>query len=122
MLIKENDNSQDSQGLGAFFRYGYANSKRNDIANFWSIGFQYQSLFEERDDDVLGVGFAQGIFSDDASTTYTDDYESALELYYSAEVTPWLNISPSVQYIANPGGDKTVSDSVVLGVRALMWL
>jgi len=79
MLIKENDNSQDSQGLGVFFRYGYANSKRNDIADFYSFGFQYQGLLEGRDDDVVGVGFAQGIFSNSADTTYTDDYERACE-------------------------------------------
>jgi len=120
MLIKENDDSQDSQGLGAFFRFGYADSKKNDIANFWSFGLQYQGPFESRDDDVLGLGFAQGIFSDKASATYTDDYESALELYYSAKITPWLNISPSIQYIANPGGDKSASDAVMLGVRAQM--
>ncbi len=120
MLIKENDNPQDSQGFGAFFRYGHANSKKNDIADFWSIGFQYHGLFDDRDDDTLGLGFAQGFFSNYASTTYTDDYESALELYYNAQVTPWLNISPSIQYIANPGGDKTVDNAVVLGLRAQM--
>jgi porin len=120
MLVKENNDLQDSQGLGAFFKYGYADSKKNDIVNFWSFGFQYQGLFEGRDDDVLGVGFAQGFFSDKAAITYTDDYESALELYYNARITPWLNISPSMQYIANPGGDKTASDAVVLGVRTQM--
>jgi len=120
MLIKENDNPQDSQGLGSFFRFGYAESKKNDLANFLSFGFQYQGLLEGRDNDVLGAGFAHGTFSDQASTTYTDDYESLVEVYYNAQVTPWLNISPSVQYIANPGGDKTVSDAVVLGVRVQM--
>lgn len=118
MLAKENAELEDSQGLGAFFRYGYANSRKNDIDNFWSGGFQYQGLVEGRGDDVLGVGFAQGIFSNHASATYTEDYESALELYYNALVTPWANISPSIQYITNPGGDKTVSDAVVLGLRA----
>jgi len=120
MLIKENADPQDNQGLGAFFRYGYADGKRNDITNFWSFGFHYQGLIEGRDDDVLGVGFAQGIFSNSASATYTEDYESALELYYNTQVTPWLNISPSVQYVANPGGSKTVSDALILGVRAQM--
>ena len=120
MLAKENADPEDSQGLGAFFRYGYANSKKNDIANFWSVGFQYQGLIEERDDDVLGAGFAKGIFSDKASTTYTDDYESVVELYYNAQVTPWLNISPNVQYVANPGGSGTARNAVVLGVRAQM--
>jgi len=120
MLIKENDDSQDTQGLGGFFRFGYAESKKNDLTNFWSVGFQYQGLLDGRDDDVLGAGFAQGVFSDKAFTTYTDDYEGVFELYYSAQVTPWLNISPSIQYIANPGGNKTTSDAVVLGVRAQM--
>jgi len=120
MLYKENADPEDGQGLGVFFRFGYASSKRNDIANFWSVGFQYQGLLEGSDDDVLGVGFAKGIFSNSADTTYSDDYENALELYYSAAVTPWLNISPSIQYIANPNGDKTASDAIVLGVRAQM--
>lgn len=118
MLIKENADLEDAQGLGTFFRYGYADGRKNDITNFWSAGFQYQGLVEDRDADVLGIGFAQGIFSDRASVTYTEDYESALELYYNALVTPWVNISPSVQYITNPGGNETVSDAVVLGVRA----
>jgi len=120
MLIKENPDSEDNQGLGAFFRYGHASSKRNDITNFWSFGFQYQGLIEGRDEDVLGVGFAQGIFSNRASTTYRDDYESAAEVYYNAQVTPWLNVSPSIQYVANPGGTETASDAVLLGVRTLI--
>ncbi len=119
MLIKENAEPEDSQGLGAFFRYGYANDKRNDIADFWSVGFQYQGLIEGRDDDVLGAGFAQGFFSNKASTTYTEDYERAAELYYSARITPWFNLSPSIQYITNPGG-TTTSDAVLLGVRTLI--
>jgi len=120
MLYKETGDPEDSQGLGAFFRYGYAPSKRNDITNFFSVGFQYQGLLSGRDDDVLGVGFAQGFFADTAASAYPEDYESALEVYYNAQVTPWLNISPSLQYVANPGGVKAVSDAVVLGVRAQM--
>jgi porin len=120
MLIKENADAEDCQGLGAFFRYGYANSKRNDITNFWSFGFQYQGLIEGRDNDVFGVGFAQGIFSDKACLTYTDDYESVLEVYYNAKMTPWLAVSPSIQYIANPGGAEGVSDAAVFGVRVQM--
>ena len=121
MLAKENAEPDDSQGLGAFFRYGYANDKKNDITDFWSFGFQYQGLMEGRDDDVLGAGFAQGLFSDKASATYTEDYENALELYYGAQITPWMNISPSIQYITNPGGNKGIGDAVVLGLRAQMF-
>jgi porin len=119
MLCRENNKAQDSQGLAVFGRYGWADSKINELARFWSAGVQYQGLIPGRDDDVLALGFGQGIFSDDA-TSFTEDYESALELYYRAEVAPWIAISPSIQYVANLAGDESVGDAVVLGVRALM--
>lgn len=124
MLEKENDDPQDTQGLGVFLRYGNANSRKNDIAGFWSFGFQYQGLIEGRDNDVLGAGFAQGIFSNSASATYTEDYESVIELYYSARITPWLSVSPNVQYIANPSSPDNLAaadDAVVLGMRLQMY-
>ncbi|MHC4741099.1 MAG: carbohydrate porin [Planctomycetota bacterium] len=119
-LTRENNDPADSQGLGLFARYGYADARKNDITNFWSIGFQYQGLFEGRDEDILGIGFAKGILSNQASTTYTEDYESALELYYNARINPCLDISPSIQYVANPGGTSGVSDAVVFGLRMQM--
>jgi len=120
MLYKENGDPEDSQGLSTFFRYGYAAARKNDITNFFSAGFQYQGLLDGRDDDVLGAAFAHGSFSDTAASSYQEDYENALEVYYNAQVTPWFNLSPSIQYIANPGGVKTAKDAVVFGLRAQM--
>lgn len=120
VLTKENADPEDNQGLGVFLRYGYASSERNDIVRFSSIGFQYQGLIEYRDDDVFGIGFAHGVFSDSASSTYPEDYESAVELYYNAQISSWLNITSDVQYIANPGGAQGVSDAVILGLRLQM--
>lgn len=120
MLTKENAALDDSQGLGMFFRYGYADDRKNDITNFWSVGLQYQGIVEGRDEDVLGAGFAQGFFSNAASTTFTQDYESVFELYYNVLVRPWVNVSPSIQYVTNPGGNRTVSDAVMVALRAQM--
>ncbi|MEN8127404.1 MAG: carbohydrate porin [Planctomycetota bacterium] len=117
-LTNESDSPDDTQGLGGFFRYGYASGRTNDISCFYSFGLQYQGLFEGRDDDVLGLGYAHGTFSDRADSTYTDDYESVTELYYSTPVTQWMILSPSLQYVTNPGGDSSTSDAVVLGLRA----
>jgi porin len=117
MLCKENSDPEDSQGTGAFFRYGYANSEKNDITGFWSFGLQCTGLVDGRDGDVLGVGYANGIFSNNASATYTDDNEDVLEVYYNAQVTPWLNVSPMVQYVADPGGNDTAKDATVFGLR-----
>jgi len=122
MLYKENPDPQDSQGIGAFFRYGYAPSKTNDVTNFFSFGFQYQGLFDGRDDDILGVGFARGFFCDSADATYSNDYENVFELYYNAQVTELFNVSPAVQYIINPGGGNASRDTIVLGVRVQLTL
>jgi len=116
MVYKENEGVEDSQGLGVFTRAGWANKKVNDITDFLSLGFQYQGLIEGRDDDVLGVGYAKGIFSTEAG--YADPFESVVEVYYNAQVAPWVAISPSVQFVDNPGGDNAVEDSVVFGLRA----
>lgn len=116
MVYKENTGAEDGQGLGVFTRYGMANKKINDIADFWSFGLQYQGLLDGRDDDVLGLGYAKGIFSSEAG--YSEDYESVVELYYNAQIAPWVAISPSFQFVDNPGGDSTVDDSILFGLRA----
>jgi porin len=116
MIFKENNDSEDTQGLGLFARYGWASSKVNDVTNFWSAGLQYQGLAYGRDEDVVGLGFAQGFFSDRASG-FTDDYESVWELYYRAQLTRWMALSPDIQYVTNPGGDGAAGDAVVLGIR-----
>jgi porin len=118
MLCKENSVPQDTQGAGVFFRYGYANSEKNDITRFWSLGLQFTGLLDSRDGDVLGLGYAKGIFSNNASATYTEDNEDVLEIYYNAQVTPWLNLSPMAQYIADPGGSDAAKDATVFGLRA----
>jgi len=117
LVYEENPGSEDGQGLGTFFRYGYAPSKKNDLTNFFSLGLQYQGLFDSRDDDVFGLAYGRGFFSNTA-TDYAEDYESVCEAYYNAQITPWFVFGPSIQYVANPGGVKTGKDALVFGVRA----
>ncbi len=119
LIFKENDKPADKQGLGAFFRYGYAHGDINRINHFWSIGAQYQGLIPTRDDDVLGFGVAQSIGSRQLRSEINSrtDRETDYELYYAFKVTPWCVITPDVQFITNPGANKDARDSVVGGVR-----
>jgi len=117
LFYEENPGTEDGQGLGVFARYGYAPSNKNAVTNFFSLGLQYQGLFDGRDDDVFGLAYAHGFFAN-TSTDYTEDYESVCEAYYNAQITPWFVFGPSIQYVANPGGVKTAKDAVVLGLRA----
>jgi porin len=119
MLWKEpGQDDKGTQGLGAFFRFGLADSDVHDFNRFWSGGVQYAGLIPTRDDDVLGVGFAAGRLVEAAG--YDTSYESVLEIYYNAKITPWLNLSPSVQYIWNPGGTDGVGNACVVGCRVHM--
>jgi len=122
MLYKENSSPEDTQGLGGFFRYGWADSKYNSITNFFSLGLQYQGLIEGRDEDVLGIGYSRGFFSDNDSASYPEDYESVLEAYYNVQVSPWFVVSPSIQYVANPsdGAGTKTSDAIIMGLRLTM--
>lgn len=117
LLLKEvPDSAGDTQGLGMFFRYGWAQQSCNPIEHSWSVGGQYQGLFPHRDEDVLAFGFAQSIISDAQHAVDGSDRESVYELYYRIHVFPWLQITPDVQYISNPGalGGR---DAVAVGVR-----
>ncbi|HAU36859.1 MAG TPA: hypothetical protein DCX07_03990 [Phycisphaerales bacterium] len=69
-------------------------------------------------DDVLGFGVAQGGLSERAG--HSASHETAREMFYNLQVTPWFQIGPSVQYVFNPGGDRTAGDAVVTGLRALI--
>jgi hypothetical protein len=120
LLYKEKPDTEDTQGMGAFVRYGYAPGKTNDITNFYSFGLQYQGLFAGRDDDILGIAYARGVFSDSADITHPADYESVIEAYYNAQINPNFTIGPGVQYVVCPTDGQGIcsKDALLLSLRA----
>lgn len=117
-LLKEKRDVNDTQGLGAFARYGYADKSVNEVTQFVSGGVQYQGLFEGRDDDVIALGIGYGKISDDSDSSVAA--ETVYEAYYKVQITKWFHLTPDVQYIQNPAGDGNPSDAVVIGLRAQM--
>ena len=112
MVLRES--SESHQGLGVFARYGYADESPVGIQHFWSVGGQYRGPIPTRDDDVVGVGWAQAFTANDPM--FPAAYEGVVETYYRAQVTPWFFISPMFQYIVNPGSTDT-ENAVVLSLR-----
>lgn len=115
------ESAGDLQGLGLFFRYGRRDDTRiNRISNFWSSGMQYTGLLPTRGRDVLGVG----VYSVHSSHRYRREVDSEFvretgyELYYRIQVAPWLQITPDLQYITNPGALSSNDDAFVMGLRA----
>jgi len=117
MLFREND--RDTQGLGCFFRYAYQPSDRYRFNQFWSIGAAYTGLIPTRNSDTVGFAFAQLKDSPAFRRWRNPDSgnENIYELYYAIHVTPWLVVSPDIQYIDNPGAADTISHAIAGGVR-----
>jgi porin len=117
------ESKESDQGFGLFFRYGFAHGDVNELEHFWSLGGQYQGLLPKRDDDVLGFGVAMGLVSNELGYYNIDPHrETVMELYYKIKVFPWLDISPDVQYIFDPGGRRENQDCLVMGMRLQMSL
>lgn len=124
MVWKENDEPKDKQGVGAFCRYGYANQDINAVSNFWSLGAQYQGLIPKRDEDVLAFGVAQSAMSNKLrhNVNTRADRETVYEVYYAIHLTPWCVLTPDIQVITNPGGNKDARDSIVGSIRLKLSL
>ncbi|MCE9649063.1 MAG: carbohydrate porin [Parvibaculum sp.] len=74
----------------------------------WFLGAAIQRKIGEQ--VTLGLGVTETGLSDDASAPGVDDSTQA-ELYVKYDVLPHVNLTPSVQWIRNPGFDS--SDTVI---------
>lgn len=118
VLTKEKADAKDTQGLGVFARLGCADRDVNQVGCFWSAGAQYQGLLPKRDDDIVAFGVARGRLT--RSAGFTETHETVTEAYYNIALSGWLNVSPSIQYVVNPGGVNGVKDAVIFGLRLQM--
>jgi len=117
-LYKEADDP--TQGCGLFGRFGWARDDVNPINYFYSLGVGGKGLVDGRDNDTYGIGYYHINLSDDLPDMFHS--EQGVECYYSIQVTPWMTITPDLQFIVNPGGIDDNDVAVVYGVRAQMSL
>ena len=106
-----------SDKFTAFFRYGWANDKLNELEDFFSFGGQIKEPIEGRKDDVFAVGYVNGLRSSDGLTRDDKRQINLVETYYSIKVNKNTTISPNLQLIMNPGGETGESPATALGVR-----
>jgi porin len=105
-----------NRGIGMFFSFGVSDGRANPIRNSYNLGFVGKGVVPGRANDHFGVGWSRVVFSDNFVPYMRDtfqlglDHEDALELYYSAAITPWLSVSPSLQ-VLRPGLKKTLDAS-----------
>lgn len=103
-------------GIGLFFNFGATDGNPNPIHYSYMMGVGGKGMIPGRPDDNFGIGWARTQFSDQFVPLLRErlglglDHEDAIELYYTAMLTPWLNLSPNLQVI-NSGMSKISSDN-----------
>lgn len=107
-----------AQGLSGFVRLGFVNRDVHQADWSGSIGLNYQGLIDGRDGDAAGIA----VTTSHASSKYrllnaAESSETIVELTYRAQVSGWLAVQPSVQYISNPNMDPALKDAWVAGAR-----
>jgi porin len=111
------------EGIGAFLRFHYAPEDRNLFNTFVSGGITGRGVIPTRPLDRYGIGFYALFQSDDFKNDpiLGDRLEDewGMEIFYNLAITPWLQFSPSVQYIDS--GQVDVDHSVVVTTRLQLY-
>lgn len=108
-----------SHGLAGFFRIGFASADINQADWTSSAGLRYHGLIPGRDDDITGLAVTINHTSDKFRVTHnTESRETDFELTYRAQIKPWLDLQPDLQFIIDPNMNPGVNNAWVLGLRS----
>jgi porin len=101
-------------GIGLFFGFGASDGNPNPIQYSFLTGIGGKGVLPGRPDDSFGVGFARTQFSSDFVPLLSTalnlglQKEDAVEMYYNAALTHWLNLTADLQII-DPGLKKMLA-------------
>ena len=112
-----------AEGVTLFARYGRQRGVVSEIGRAWSAGLEISGKTGRRKDDSFGFAYGQAIIGNDFKSLVTEDgvdlgNEHHLEIYYSIKANNFLRISPTLQWVNNPAGDKGINGIWAFGVRA----
>lgn len=122
--------STGEHALAGFIRLGFADAHVHQIARYQGAGIVWSGpLLGGRDrEEQLGLAVANitngNTFrrAQAALGTAFERNETAIELTYRLQATPWLTLQPDVQYVINPGTDPALENTWVVGLRfELSW-
>lgn len=98
-----------SQGLLGFLKFSGTAGDHTVVSLVGSAGLTYAGLIPGRDRDMAGIGVAVTQFNAAAASYYANQRglvpsstETVLEATYLAELTPWMMIFGSYQYVITP--------------------
>jgi porin len=105
-----------TRGIGLFFTFGTADGQTNPVKYSYAMGVGGKGVVPGRPRDTFGVGWARTELSDDFLPFLRQrlglglEREDAVEIFYNASLTPWLNVTADLQII-EPALRRTLTSS-----------
>lgn len=109
--------------LSVFGRYSWADGDSSPLGSALNFGVHVKGAFASRPDDILGLAWSRAGTSSRwraaqaVGGVATERAETALELTYKYNVTPWFAIQPNYQRIVHPGAESGIPNARILGAR-----
>jgi len=114
-------------GMTVFARYGQESAGQVKFDRALTLGLEANGSYWARGGDSLGLGLGW-LRTSDAYRAYRltdsqdpralDASQHVAELYYRWRVAKQFELTPSLQYIGNPGGDTGASDVRIFSLRS----
>jgi porin len=108
------EDEEDDRGIGVFLAWDMSEADVMFVDQHIGAGALWKGPIHGRDADVVGAGVSAARFTDEPGAGFVDEWETAIELFYKVQITPYLSIRPDVQYVFNPGG--TGADDALAGL------
>jgi porin len=129
--------SYGARTVNLFARIMGAPGDRNLIGFSFNGGMTLTAPLQGRDNDSAGIDFGVGkvgsgvVAYDRAIASYSNSaypvqgVETLIEATYQAQITPWWQVQPDIQYVINPGAgipdpldaSRRLRNELVVGVR-----
>jgi len=122
-LLDLNLGSAGRTDFDGALRAGTASGRFNAFDRYVGAAVTASHLWTSRPGDAVGLGIAYAHTGAPyrAAMTFQGQpataAETSLELAYHAELTDWLTLLPLVQYVRNPGMDRSLDDAWIAGLR-----
>ncbi|RPI77813.1 MAG: hypothetical protein EHM42_13525, partial [Planctomycetaceae bacterium] len=111
------------RGWGVFGRVGVSDGNPTPVRSFLSLGLGGYSPFRRKQGDMFGLGWyyiwVSTEFGPLPEATYGPRNGTGVELYYNIQATPWLNITPDIQFL-RPEATAIADDAFLYGLRVTM--
>lgn len=112
--------------LSGFVRAGTSEGHTTPYAGGWQAGLLASPVFGSRPNSAFSIGINQGLINSRQRANDRDaggdpsNGESALEITYADKIGDHLTLQPDLQFVHDPGADKSRDTVVVATLRATL--